>query len=148
MVANVFTNMHIIIKSFIKLATLRRSVQRVCGTHLQVMAPRQHSSLGRNIAAVSGRSKHRVRFDRPEIRSSYFPLQRQTRLDSITCINKQHTRIYKKYRGDNASSSRIGVLLVVCDVLLRLFICSNCDASNPITLANSFLFCSSFSWEI
>ena len=39
------------IKSFIILAVLRRSVKRVDGAHLRVIAPGQHSFLRRNIAA-------------------------------------------------------------------------------------------------
>ena len=39
------------IKSFIILAALGRSVKRVGGAHLRVIAPGQHSFLGRNIAA-------------------------------------------------------------------------------------------------
>ena len=40
------------IKSFIILAVLRESVYRVCWAHLRVIAPGQHSSFQRNVAAV------------------------------------------------------------------------------------------------
>ena len=42
------------IKSFTILAVLRRRVERVCGAHLCVIAPGQHScSFRRNVAAVA-----------------------------------------------------------------------------------------------
>ena len=82
--------------SFI-LAVVRRSVKRVCGAHLRVTAPGQHSSFRRNVAAVASCWQHCVRFDRPEIRTSDLPLQRRTRyrstnwpvyciVDNLNCI--------------------------------------------------------------
>ena len=67
------------IKSFVILAVVRRSVQRVCGAHLLVIAPKQHSSFRRNVAEVASRWQHCVRFDRPEIWTLDLPLQRRTR---------------------------------------------------------------------
>ena len=72
------------IKSFIILAILRRSVKRVCGAHLRVIGPGQHSSFWRNVAAVASRWQHCVRFDRPEIWTSDLPLQRRTRYRSTS----------------------------------------------------------------
>ena len=56
-IKNKFTviNQQLQIKSFIILAGLRRSVQRVGGAHLRVNAPGQHSSFRRNVAAVASR---------------------------------------------------------------------------------------------
>ena len=54
-------------KSFIILAVLRLSMQRVCGTHLPVIAGRQHSFFRRNAAAVASCWQHYFRCDRPEI---------------------------------------------------------------------------------
>ena len=51
-----FTNLQT--KSFIILAVLRQSVQRVCGAHLRVIVPEQHSFFGRNVAAVASRWQH------------------------------------------------------------------------------------------
>ena len=67
------------IKSFVILAVVRRSVQRVCGAHLLVIAPGQHSSFPRNVAEVANRWQHCVRFDRPEIWTLDLLLQRRTR---------------------------------------------------------------------
>ena len=55
------------IKSFIILAVVRRSVLRVGGAHLRVIALGQHSSIRRNVAAVASHWQHCVRFDRREI---------------------------------------------------------------------------------
>ena len=55
------------IKSFIILAVIRQSVQRVGGAHLRVIAPGQHSSFRRNVAAVASHWQHYVRFDRSKI---------------------------------------------------------------------------------
>ena len=41
------------IKSFIILAVIRRSVERVRGAHLRVIAPGQYSFFRRNVAAVA-----------------------------------------------------------------------------------------------
>jgi len=40
---------------FILIAVLRRSVLRVCGAHLRVIAPRQHSYTCAGIEAVANR---------------------------------------------------------------------------------------------
>ena len=56
------------IKFFMILAVLRRSLQRVCRSHLRVIAPGKHSgSFRRNVVAVASRLLHCVQFDRPEI---------------------------------------------------------------------------------
>ena len=70
------------IKSFIILAVVRRSVQRVCRAHFRVIAPRQHRSYRRNVVAIPSRWQHCVWFDRPEIWTSDLPLQRRTRYRS------------------------------------------------------------------
>ena len=58
------------IKSFVVLAVIRRSLQRVGGAHLRVIAPGQHSSFRRNVAAVPAVGKTvsdltGPRFERP-----------------------------------------------------------------------------------
>ena len=55
------------IKSFIILALLRQSVQRVCEAHLRVFAPGQNSCVRKNAAAAASHWQHCVQFDRPEI---------------------------------------------------------------------------------
>ena len=50
--------------------TLRKSgksVYRVCGSHLHVIEPKQHSAFRRNVAAVASRWQHCVQFDWSEI---------------------------------------------------------------------------------
>ena len=51
------------IKSFMILCVLRRSMQRVCGAHLRVIAPLQHSFFRRNVAMVVTRWQDCVRLD-------------------------------------------------------------------------------------
>ena len=41
---------------------------RVCVAHLRVIAPRQHSSIGRYAAAVASRWEHCVRFNGPRLK--------------------------------------------------------------------------------
>ena len=55
------------------------AVLRVCGAHLRVIAPGQHSSCRRNVAAVASRWQHRVQFNWPKIWSSNLPLQKRMR---------------------------------------------------------------------
>ena len=55
------------IKSFIILAVLGQSVQRVGGAYLCVIAPKQHTFFRKNVAAVASRWQHCVRFDEPRI---------------------------------------------------------------------------------
>ena len=52
------------------------------GAHLQVIAPRQHSSFRKNIVAVANHWQHSIQFNRPEIWISNFSLQRRTRYRS------------------------------------------------------------------
>ena len=47
--------------------SIRRSVLRVGGAHLRIIAPGLHSSFRRNVAAVASRCQHCVPFDRPKI---------------------------------------------------------------------------------
>ena len=77
------------IKSFIILAVLRRSVRRFYGAHLRVIAPGQHRSFWRNVAAVASRWQHCAQFDRPEIWTSDLPLQRRTRYRSTKWITNK-----------------------------------------------------------
>ena len=51
-------NQIIQIKSFIVLAVIRRSVKRVGGAHLRVIAPGQHSFFRKNVAAVASSWQH------------------------------------------------------------------------------------------
>ena len=51
----VYFSVKLRIQSFAVLAVLRRSLLRICGGHLRVIAPRQHSSFRRNVAAVASR---------------------------------------------------------------------------------------------
>ena len=55
------------IKSIIVLTVLRRSVWRVCGGHLRVIAPVQHSFFRRNLTVVAVPWQHCVQFDQPKI---------------------------------------------------------------------------------
>ena len=82
-------------KSFIILTGLRRSVWRVGGAHLLVIAPGQHSSFWRNVAAVANRWQHCVRFDRPEIWTSDLPLQRRTRYRSTSCAFANQRNVWR-----------------------------------------------------
>ena len=70
------------IKSFITLAVLRQSVQRVDGAYLRVIERGKHSSFRRNAAAVTSRWQLCVRFNRPEIWTLDLSLQKQTRYRS------------------------------------------------------------------
>ena len=67
------------VKSFIILAVICRSMWRVGGAHLCIVAPGQHSFFWKNVAAAASRWQHCVLFDRPEIWTSDLPLQRRTR---------------------------------------------------------------------
>ena len=67
------------IESFIILAILHQSVQRVCWAHLLVVGPRQHCSFRKTDAAVASRWQRCVRFDQLETWISDLPLQRQIR---------------------------------------------------------------------
>ena len=64
------------------LVVIRRSVLRIVRANFRVIAPGQHNSFQRNVAAVASRWQHRVQFDRPEIWTSDLPLQRRTRYRS------------------------------------------------------------------
>ena len=55
------------ILSLIILAVIRQSVYQICGAYLCAIAPRQHTSIQRNVAVVASRWQNCVRFDRPEI---------------------------------------------------------------------------------
>ena len=68
------------IKSFIILAVLRRSVQRICGAHLRIIAPGQHNFFRKNVAATASCwQRYCIRFDQPKIWTSELPLQKGTR---------------------------------------------------------------------
>ena len=64
----VFAFVNIQIKSFIILAVIHPSVQKVCGAYIRVTAPGQHSSFRRNVVAVASLWQHCVRFDRAKLK--------------------------------------------------------------------------------
>ena len=55
------------IKSFIILAAIRQSVQRVGGPHHGVIAPERHCSFRRIVTAMASRGQRYVRFNPPEV---------------------------------------------------------------------------------
>ena len=83
------------IKSFI--TVLRRSMYRVGGTSLRVIAPWQHNPFWRNVATVASCWHHYIRFNRPEIWTSDLPLQWRTRYRSTYWPVLKLKWIHKQY---------------------------------------------------
>ena len=56
-----------LVKSSVILGVIRRNLYLVDEAHLRVIAPGKHSSFQKNVAAISSRWQHCLRFDRSQI---------------------------------------------------------------------------------
>ena len=69
---------------------------QICETHICIIAPGQHSSFRRNVAAVASHWQHCVRFDRPVVVFFYCRAKANTQVASSANIRRHDLADEKK----------------------------------------------------